>query len=360
METSLKYMPVFRTRQEEEKVFKTFDFEDRIFPCLEIVKEFDRDRDASKQKKFEEIYLPLIKKIKAKKVFIDLPVHLNVSSRTKKTTLSFFRKVVSKRIDRTDYMNKLSPVSNKVIPIISTYFKQTGEAGSIKVQEKDLRKNFPILAFRTFLNSYDNDLSQIEAIVKKDDFLIVDLGKTEIDLADEEFKELQDRLDYFTKCPVILLRSAINPDIRNVDLLHDETVSDIDNSLINVYTSLHCECFSDYVGIKKDDITDGGSISPGFIYYDAVKNNYYGYKGRIDELGTFETVIVPDVIASLSTKRMRTCGKDFLSSDNIGWKMINDIKLGTEKGKSMAKFKRISMEHYLHCIKTRIKLGEFN
>ena len=37
----LKYMPVLRVRQEEVKVLKSFDFGNRIYPCLEIIKELD-------------------------------------------------------------------------------------------------------------------------------------------------------------------------------------------------------------------------------------------------------------------------------------------------------------------------------
>jgi hypothetical protein len=120
------------------------------------------------------------------------------------------------------------------------------------------------------------------------------------------------------------------------------------------------------------NITDGGVISPGFIYYDAVENEFYGYrfkygshkKGGIKpDLSEFETTIVPAVIASDSTKRMRDSLLDYLGRDNIGWKMIRNIERGGafgESGKSAAKFKRIGMEHYLHCLKMKILNGDFN
>ena len=38
----LKYMPVLRVRQEEVKVLKHFNFEDAIYPCIEIIKEVIR------------------------------------------------------------------------------------------------------------------------------------------------------------------------------------------------------------------------------------------------------------------------------------------------------------------------------
>lgn len=57
---------------------------------------------------------------------------------------------------------------------------------------------------------------------------------------------------------------------------------------------------------------------------------------------------------------MLASGRGFIDNENIGWRIIKDIKGGLEPGKSMAKFKRISMLHYLHCIKTKIELGEFD
>ena len=103
-----------------------------------------------------------------------------------------------------------------------------------------------------------------------------------------------------------------------------------------------------------------GSVSPGFIYYDAVNNVYYGYKGVYQKPETYETIIIPDVLSSSATKRMRTTIPTFLSTKNIGWGLINDISSSRIKGKYASIYKRISMEHYLHCIQQRITNGDFD
>jgi hypothetical protein len=74
MNTQLKYMPILRVRQEEVKVLNTFNFGERIYPCIEIIKELDRAPSPPKPnakkpakpkapKTFESVYLPLIKNI---------------------------------------------------------------------------------------------------------------------------------------------------------------------------------------------------------------------------------------------------------------------------------------------------------
>ncbi len=78
------------------------------------------------------------------------------------------------------------------------------------------------------------------------------------------------------------------------------------------------------------------------------------------ELEEFKLTIVPAVISSEATRRMNADVLDYLGIDNVGWKIIQDIDFGIDSGKSPAKFKRISIEHYLHCLKSRITNGDFD
>jgi hypothetical protein len=148
--------------------------------------------------------------------------------------------------------------------------------------------------------------------------------------------------------------------IRNVDLVHKKVVADIDNTLLERYEEYSGTCFSDYSGIKKDGIGKGGTISPGFLFYDAINNVFYGYKSDIKKLEEFELTIVPAIITSSAAKSMRIHPLKFLNGINEGWKIIEDISLGGQSGKSPAKFKRIGMEHYLSCVKVKINNGDFD
>lgn len=381
MGSSLKYMPIFRVRPQEIQVLKSFNFGDRIYPCLELVKELDQvnsKKEKSTQislfgfkseKTFESVYIPLIKNIKAEKVFIDLPVHLPQSRNTKQPTLLFLRTVVTNREKRTEYLKKLIPVSSKVIPVISTYLKINGEGDSISLQEKELRKDFKILAFRTFIETFAQDIVQIKKVIKPDDFIIMDLESNELDKTDGDIQDIVEDFKNLN-CNIIIHRNQIPEELTMAGLSHGNMVNTIDNSLPFVYKEFEGHSFSDYVGIKKDNLTEGRGISPGFLFYDAVTNNFFGFrykngghkKGETKpDLIEFETTIVPAVIASESSKRMMK--SNYLNVGNKGWEIIKNIARGEHKGgesgKSAAKFKRISMEHYLHCIKTKISKGDF-
>jgi len=351
-------MPVLRVRQEEVKVLRSFDFGDRIFPCVEIYKELERE---TSKKSFEKFHIDLIKDIKSKKVFVDIPVHMKQLKTMKKHVLTFLRKISADRILRTEMMLKLKPLSNKVIPVISSYFGRTGEPGSIKLQERDLRPEFSSLAFRTFADTFNTDFAQVQAVVQKNDFLIIDIGELRPIIEDEDdaFNPILEKLAGFNTCPVIILRSAINK-LSYVSLDHGKEIPSIDNSLVDLYQDCAGSAFGDYGGIKKDDVTEGGRISPGFLYYDATKNSFFGFKGRLNMLEDFKNIIVPAVLSSDATRRMKSSGTDYLTDHNTGWQTVLAINGGLESGKSMAKFKNISLNHYLHCIRTRIEDGEFD
>lgn len=383
MSTQLKYMPILRGRQEEFKVLNTFNYEDRIYPCLEIIKEVMRkdpkprkgSKNSPKLKKtklFEDDYIPLIRSINAKHVFVDLPVHLEEKTGMKIETLKFLRSVVKNREIRTEYIKKFIPLGPKVIPIISTYSEITGERGSISLQEKAIRPHFKSLAFRTFFKTFTRDIQQIRKLADKNDYIIMDWEEMELDLDDSDVQDVIEDLNKLD-CNVIIHRNPLPKGITMKGIDHGKIVDTIDNSLIDKYAEFAGSCFSDYAGIKKDSIEKGGRISPGFIFYDAVENNFYGYRykngshkknEKRPELIEFETTIVPAVIRSSAVKRMQTDSLDYLGTDNVGWKIINNIELGEslggESGKSAAKFKRISMLHYLHCLRTKISNGDFD
>ena len=383
MSTLLKYMPIFRVRPQETKVLKSFDFGDRIYPCLEIVKELDRvnskkKKDAQislfgqkKEKTFESVYIHLIKSIKTNKIFIDLPVHLPQSRNTKPPTLLFLRTVVANREKRTEYLKKLKPVASKVIPVISSYLQISGEGDSISLQEKEMRNDFEIIAFRTFVETFHQDIQQIKKSIKPNDYIIMDFANNELDETDGDIQDIVEEFKSLN-CNIVIHHNQIPENVTMTGLNHGKMIDTIDNSLPYIYKQFAGHCFSDYVGIKKDNITSGGVISPGFLFYDAVTNNFFGYrykngghkKGETKpDLIEFETTIIPAVISSKSSERMQSDPLDYLGVGNKGWEIITNIELGEnnggESGKSPAKFKRISMEHYLHCMRVKISNGDF-
>lgn len=367
------YIPVFRLRQQEKNVLTSFNFGNEMFPYVEIFKHFERQpripKPGSKtkpkpEKRFNEIYLPILRQIKSDKIFVDLPVHLKVSNKMKKEVIEFLRGVVGKRDVRTAHLMSLNSISEKLIPVISTYSQRTGEPNSIKLQEADLRPAFQTLAFRTSALTFSNDMIQISAVAQSHDFLFIDLEERCLANA-EDMDAIQFMIDHskvFDACHVVLMNSPIDHLITNTGLAHGEKIERIDNSLMNKFESFGANCFADQAGVKRDVVESGGGISPGFIYYDAVENSFYGFKGlkRVEpDLDDFREIIIRDVLSSAPTERMRRSRLSYLCRENIGWRMIEDMWAETELWKSQAKFKRIAIEHYLHCMQAKIASGYF-
>lgn len=359
MDTNLIYMPTFRVRQQEVLVLKNFDFGQNMYPLIEIVKEYDRSRQRD-QRSFEDIHNELIDSINARFVFVDLPLYLKQSGAVKDEVITFYRSVISKQNIRCEYLKKLRSQRNKAIPVISSYLSKTGDEGSIKQQFDSLHEDFERIAFRLFPLTFKEDFNVVSQIARPNDYLIMDLDIINPFPKSPPLRPIVSSLNTFTTCCKILLRSAINTEIQNVKLDHGQVVFDADNSQIDVeiMKDFGVNATGDFVGIKKDDLTAGGTISPGFIYYDAVENQYYGYRADYKALSQFETKIVPDVLASEATQRMNNAVPPFVAQDNLGYATLQNIKDGHESGKSQAKFKRIAMEHYLYCIKKKIEKGE--
>lgn len=369
MDSKLVYIPVFKGLQEELKVLRTFDFGDRIYPCLEIIKELDRLPPTPKKprilvkpqklKSFEDVYVPLIRSIKAMKVFVDLPVQIKEHRNMNDETLMFLRTVVAVRDKRTEYLKKLSLLKDKVVPIITSYYERTNERNSILLQESDLRNIFDSLAFRTTYDNLSRDIVQISTIARSNDYLIVDCDGIDIHCSEDENSEFIEKIAKLN-CTIIIHRNPIPQTVTNSGLDHGKAVENVDNSLLQVYKDLGGNCFSDYGGIKKHSLNKGGSISPGFIYYDATTNIFYGFKSTNKVLVEFERIIVPAIISSSATQRMQSHKIDFLGNDNLGWTIINRIQKRDESGQNAGKFKRVGLEHYLHCLKLKIAAGEFD
>lgn len=356
MPYNFKYTPAFRSRQQELLVLGSFNFEERIFPLIEIIKEKDR---VNNSRPISEIWLSHINAIKASKVLVDLPVYIKDTTSMPTEVVSFNRTTLSNLERRIEFFSMLEPSAQKVIPVVSSLLNKTGETDSITNQIIELRKIFPSVAVRTFTNSLDSDVQEIQDNLTAEDILIYDLDT--VQPLSPYVKKQMKTIEGLGAAYKVVIRSAINTEIQNVKLDHGEVVADADNSLIDLFqTNLHMNAFGDYVGIKKDDMGAGGTISPGFIFYDPIDNLYYGYKGEIKNLAEFENTIVPAVLNSEIVERLSNDDPQFISEENYGYKLLLKIQSGEDSGKSQAKFKRISMEHYLHCIREKIRAGDFD
>ncbi|RIW12159.1 hypothetical protein D0X99_19580 [Algoriphagus lacus] len=347
MSSTLKYVPVFRARQQEILVLKETDFGHSMYPMIEVIKE--KDRKNNQQSAFE-IYRDLIGSITSDHVFLSLPNYIKLSNSTQAEVITFSRTILDSVPNRIDFLIQFTGIE-KVVPVVSSLLNLQGEAETITRQSEGLRDHFPRLAYMTNPDSFEADIHEIERTIRLgSDFFIYDLGT--VSPTNPIFRKhnrvlREDRFQGLTK---IIIRSALNSDIKNVGLDHNDVISEADNSLIETFERENFDAFGDYAGIKKDDLTAGGTISPGFIFYDPYDNLYYGFKAEEKKLSQFKDFIVPAVLGSVPFKRLQERYPSFIEG-NAGVRLLQDINTGIENGQNQAKFKKIAMQHYLHCMK---------
>jgi Beta protein len=321
---------------------------------VEVVKEKDR---VNNPKSSTDIYTELFNGINSAKLLVDLPIYISPNLSTSEEVIKFFRSTISNLDRRIAFFKSFSPLSKKVIPVLSSLTPQTGETDTILTQFKALKDIFPMIAFRIFFKGFEMTFKEVTKIgPRAEDLLIYDLDT--IPFTSPVVKKHRQELKTLKNfCAVI--RSAINTEIQNTKLDPGEVIGEADNSLLEFYKEGRdrFDAFGDFVGIKKDEMTAGGTISPGFIFYDPLDNLYYGYKGKVKMLSEFEDTIVPEVLASKMVAAMKKTHPSYLTK-NEGFETLLRIKSGKESGKSQAKFKKISMEHYLHCLWTKANEGD--
>ncbi len=389
------YFPVFRLRQQELIVLKDFDFGGSIFPVLEIIKPSERkgskikEQDNSDNKvhtnksssRFGDIdedsfnriyeaatsYIDKIATIKSTKVFVDIPTEIKVTSSMNQEVASFLN------LFKYDYTNKiaffkvlndeLNSFKNNMsdfpefIPVIRSYLKSSGgDTNTLSNQFSELKQSYGPIAFRIFIGEgFQADIDDIKNICRNEDFVFIDFDKVPFYPTSPIAKSVIKKISEINQKPtLVLLRSALNSEILNSRLRDKEMILEADNSHLDLdaFQNSPFKGVGDYAGVKKDDISSGGVISPGFIIYDPEENQYFGFNSELKNLNEFQNTIVPNVFKHDIIKRIKN--KDCFDN-NPGIEILLKIVTGEESGKSQAKFKKISIFHYLHCVKTMFK-----
>lgn len=316
------------------------------------------EKDRPRKWTYSQFHRMLITAIKSDTVFVDIPIHFKIAGDTHLEVIKFLRPMidVDARIQKLKELNGIE----KMVPVISSYHAITGKTGSVKQQVNGLRKDFPRLAFRITAQDpgFESEMDQVEPCITAADHLIVDFGEDPIGLQSDSTKEIITRLSSFNTCPVVVLRSAIPNSLTYKSMENGTLIDDTDNRLLLQYKDLSATGFGDYVGIKKDNLVkSGGSENTvyGFVYFDATENKYYGFKGDTPGREALKRDVIPKIISSEVSKRMSESAEGFLSPMNKGWILLHD-----EKTSSPADLKRVSMKHYLHCIKAMIEYKDFD
>lgn len=337
---NLKYVPVLRYRKEERGALKQVRLSSKTLPLIEIVKE----RPASNMKgDFATIYTNDLRTL-AHPVMVDFPTYLPLGSSTSQEVANFLRPVQLDPTRRIDLFRTLASVPD-LVPVVTYNPQIPFVPGIITKTARELRETFARLAFRLFERDFSSALREVTTVAQAGDIVVLD-----IDDAAHTSPTVQGLYGQITAlkanpgCKTVLVRSAIDDTITNVGLIDDQPIAAADNSLLTSYNRYGFDAFGDFAGIKKDLLHDGGTISPGFIFYAWHTNEFVGYRGRVKNLWEFKRHIGPTVLASRYYARY---GANHHSSCP-GCQTINSIVNGPETGRSQGLWKRIAVMHYLY------------
>lgn len=338
----MKYVPVMRFREEERKAFNNTALSDKIVPLVEIMTE--KVRSNGKKSCIEAFYNDF-NSINTS-VFLDFPLYLKTSRNTHSPVFNFVSMLRSTLHARTKlFLDPLLLQMKNLIPVCTYDPTLPYISNMIVSEEQMLRSYYNKLAFRIFTQDLSSVINDILLCAKDGDIILYDIDEhLHNNLSIQQtYKAIQD-IKAHIDVQIVLIRAAIPSDLTNVELAQDQIIKRADNSLLKEYYQLGFDAFGDYMGVKKDNVTKGGRISPGYIVYSWQDNAYYGFKGNFEDASTFETIIVPDLLKSqiwnqYSTQHKNSC---------YGCSTIIKISNKTKKGNSQKEWKGFAASHYLY------------
>ncbi|MFJ5791039.1 hypothetical protein ACIP9G_13260 [Lysinibacillus sp. NPDC093197] len=340
----MKYTPVFRYRAQERKVLLSTPISSKIIPLIEVVS--NKLRSNSKKDCIDQLSedIDMINT----KIMLDFPMYIKLQNNTQPGVLSFLTPIMVNPDIRINLFKdqRLIAKKDKIIPVVSYNPNDQYISNSLIKQSNILRSEYNQQTFRIYNEHFKLVLNELGTVIKSQDYVILDLKETShTHSANQNMYGDLINLSIKTGCKIILIRSAIPSSLTNVALDNGKIVYAADNSLLKEYKNLGFSAFGDYCGVKKDNLTKGGRISPGYIMYSWLNNSYYGFKGDVDNASSFEGVLIPEILKS-------NVWQEYLNTHNIngclGCSTIEKISLKQKKGNSQPEWKGFACGHYLY------------
>jgi hypothetical protein len=344
------YMPVLKNRTVEMNVLKNLyqmPISSQILPMIEMIQlKTKSNSNKALVDELEEIFNSEDGK---KPFFIDI-IKRNVPNNTTPVVRDFLTRVNRKPGYYEEVIKQFAKLEN-AIPVIS-YNPNSFELEDIK-KDVDTLEDFNKVAFRVTSNTFKQVFSEVKGLIKDGDYFIFDIGLAShlnpaLRKMYDEIRKLKSEV-HFTS---IILNSTKSSEVTNVGLEDGEPIFEIDNSLRDAYDSSHrFDGFGDYACIVDGLPSKGGGISPAGIYYSYDNNYFIGYR-RNKDLAEFENYIAPKIVSSeywseFSEDHHQKCP---------GCQLIYLISMREEPGKSQAKWKGITMTHYIYALSEKAGL----
>ncbi|MBW5468476.1 hypothetical protein GPJ61_11465 [Brevibacillus formosus] len=340
---NFKYVPVLRFRDQERKAFLATSISDKMIPLVEI---FTEKMRSNGRETSIEIFSRDFANVNTS-VMLDFPLYLRLQNNTKPAVRNFSQQIQANPALRINYfLNSHLIEMGNIIPVITYNPNIPYRSGALLSEERLLRQYYDRIAVRVFPQQFSQVISEAKGLLRHGDIFILEID--ELSVSNPEiaplFIEMNTKpsgVNYKT----VLIRSAIPRTLTNTQLSPGQVVLQADNSLLRDYPQLGFDAFGDFVGVKKDDLTEGGRISPGYLMYSWQNNHYIGFNGVVDQPATFETMIVPDVLSSNVWPQF---AQSHHHSTCFGCSTISNISNGTKSGQSQPEWKGFTIGHYLY------------
>lgn len=341
------YLPILKNRSVEVDVLRNLVNLGltQTYPMLELVQQ--KVRTNARQDYVDEV-AELLDQTESFTMFVDIP-KMNVPQNVPQPIREFLVNANRNPQFSLDILLRLKGV-NGVIPVVS-YNPRGLNVTDIVTQANLLRKSFNTLAFRVESSTFDQAFVSISTLIRPGDYLIFDIGSASH--INPWLKPIYSRIAKEKKnigFTSIIINSPRTKEVTNLGLEDGKPILTIDNSLRDYYKTHHFDGFGDYAGITDDLPTGGGSISPAGVYYSYQDNVFIGFR-RNKVLSEFEDYIAPQIVHSPYWKEY----SDTHHNNCPGCHSIAQIVRGKESGKSQAKWKGITMAHYIYSIDENLK-----
>lgn len=281
------------------------------------------------------------------RIMLDFPMYIRMKNQTQSSVIGFLTPIQADPNKRISILKDPRLVNNKdkVIPVVTYNPNSPFVQGYLSNQEKQLRAYYDQLAFRIYPLHFDDAINELPNIVRNGDIVLLDIDENSPTHSTyQRMYKIISNLCNSIGIDCVLIRSAIPSTIKNVDLQNGQIIFEADNSLLTQYKKLGFTAFGDYCGVKKDDLTTGGVISPGYIFYSWKDNSYYGFKGVLKQATTFESILVPAVLNSNVWSQYLNAHK----TNCLGCSSIEKISLKQKKGNAQPEWKGFACGHYLY------------
>lgn len=350
------YVPKLYNLEAEYKALNNQNFSNDVYPLLFIVM---AQKKSNSPISILDDFENLIHRKSKNTFFVSIPQNLPLATKTLKSTVNRFYS--DQKTNPTAYLNLMKRFSafENVIPTIEVENK-IYSPGKLTEIKSSITSGTGSYAYYVKSSSLQSVEKEIKNIITNNDFLIYDLdakdfSKTSVQkelLIIEDMKNLK-------KFKAIVLKQVYSeltfPKYPDGKILPGTDAYDcLDLDFYTDFKKHNFNGFGDCAGIRDIPIYDGGASYPSYLTIELDTFDHHGFKGIPMDVRSFEDVLLPKYLASDHWNKILTPSH---KTNCNGCRTINDFSLNRAKINNAAKWKTITVSHFIESMDYKISKG---